>query len=410
MLNLLQGIRVVEAASFVAGPSAGVMLHHYGAEVIRIDPLQGGPDNGRWPLAPSGESLYWQGLNAGKRSVTIDLSHAEGQALAQAIITAPGPEAGLFVTNHPASSRTFQHDRLAEKRPDLVTVRIMGWSDGRPAVDYTVNCAVGVPEMTGEPEGSPVNHMLPAWDLLAGAGAAFAVLAAKHARDRTGRGFELRLPLGELALSTVGQLGIIAEAFLTDQDRPRIGNALYGSFGRDFATSDGRRIMVVALTARHWVGLVDALDLKEEIALVEARIGLSLSSDEGARFRHRAELEALIAPRLAALNYEKATELLDRAGVLWGPYRKPTDLLKEEPALSSDGWLFSTVTHPGGLSYPTPGPAAHIAGATRGVPDRAPVLGEHTSYVLRSLLGLSETEISRLHAHRIIRCAAAPEL
>lgn len=89
MYDLLSGLRVVEAASFVAGPSAGMQLAHMGAEVIRIDQIGGGPDFHRWPLAPGGSSLYWEGLNKGKKSIAIDLTRPEGRELAVALASAP---------------------------------------------------------------------------------------------------------------------------------------------------------------------------------------------------------------------------------------------------------------------------------------------------------------------------------
>src|SRR5208337_3142861 len=172
MYGLLQGMRVVEASAFVAGPLCGLHLLQMGAEVIRIDPIQGGPDFHRWPRTRNGSSLYWEGLNKGKKSIGIDLSCAEGKELAQALISAPGEHGGLFVTNYPIDS-LMAHERLAARRRDLISVRIMGWPDGTNAVDYTVNAAVGLPFMTGPADSTgPVNHVLPAWDLLAGAQAA----------------------------------------------------------------------------------------------------------------------------------------------------------------------------------------------------------------------------------------------
>src|SRR5271169_5295275 len=103
MNHLLQGVRVIEAASFIAAPSCALHLAQFGADVIRIDPIGGGPDFHRWPLAPGREaSLYWEGLNQSKQSIVIDLARPEGRALAIEIITAPGKHAGLFVTNYPA--------------------------------------------------------------------------------------------------------------------------------------------------------------------------------------------------------------------------------------------------------------------------------------------------------------------
>mgnify|MGYP000889283082 FL=1 len=266
MTGLLSGLTIVEGASFIAGPSCGLHFAQLGATVIRFDQIGGGPDARRWPVAAGGESLYWEGLNKGKKSVALDLSRPEGRELAQRLATAAD---GLFVTNFPATG-FLSHDRLAALRPDLVCLRVMGWPDGEPAVDYTINAAVGVPMMTGHPDDPrPVNHMLPAWDLIAGAYGAFALLAAERERRTSGQGREIRLALSDLAAATLGNLGQVAEV-LAGGDRPRGGNDLFGAFGRDFATRDGARLMIVAITPRQWSGLVDTLGIAAQIAAVEA--------------------------------------------------------------------------------------------------------------------------------------------
>ena len=211
MQGSLAGLRVVEAASFIAGPSCGMHLAQMGAEVIRIDQIGGGPDFRRWPLTASGASLYWEGLNKGKRSIALDLTRPQGRELALELIIAPGPQAGLLVTNFPQAG-FLSWDRLRTLRDDLICLRIMGWSDGTPAVDYTVNASVGIPLMTGHPDNArPVNHVLPAWDLLAGAYGAFAMLAAERQRQSTGQGQHLKLALSDLAAATMSHLGQVAE-------------------------------------------------------------------------------------------------------------------------------------------------------------------------------------------------------
>ena len=134
----LTGMQVVECASYVAGPTGGLTLAQLGAEVVRIDPLGGGHDYLRWPLAPSGESYYWSSLNKGKRSVAVDLRSPEGQELVVALITAPGPDRGLLIDNV-VGRPWLAHDALEARRPDLIHLRVQGHPDGRPAVDYTVN-------------------------------------------------------------------------------------------------------------------------------------------------------------------------------------------------------------------------------------------------------------------------------
>src|SRR5580698_10401520 len=101
MYDLLNGLTVVEAAAFIAGPTSGLYLAQFGAEVIRIDQIGGGPDFRRWPVTEAGDSLYWEGLNKAKKSVAIDIGGPEGRELAIRLAAAPGENAGLFVTNFP---------------------------------------------------------------------------------------------------------------------------------------------------------------------------------------------------------------------------------------------------------------------------------------------------------------------
>src|SRR5580765_7731459 len=144
----LAGVTVVEAASFVAGPYAGMVLHQLGAEVIRVDPPGGGSDRQRWPLSRSGSSLFWANLNRGKRSVAIDHRLPEGRELLIALATAGGTGGGVFLDNMVGAQR-IRYDELAARRPDVIHVHIEGRRGGKPAVDYSINAEVGVPMMTG---------------------------------------------------------------------------------------------------------------------------------------------------------------------------------------------------------------------------------------------------------------------
>jgi len=395
MYQVLNGMRVIECASFIAAPSCSLHLSQMGAQVIRIDPIGGGPDAGRWPLAPSGSSLYWEGLNKGKQSVAIDFANPEGRELVAQLVCAPGENGGLFVTNFPADG-FLSHQRLAQRRLDLITTRVMGWADGTPAVDYTVNAAVGVPYMTGpEDDPAPVNHVLPAWDLLAGAYSAFALLAAERYRRQTGKGQEVRVPLSDMAIASLGHLGQIAE--VQGGDRPKMGNTLFGAFGRDFTTADGQRLMVVAISPRQWSGLVKVLGLEDAVARVEAATGVSFDKDEGLRFTHRDALTPLVEAAIATRQRDELGAAFDANGVCWGPYRTLREGMAEEPRLVSGNGLFAAVTHPSGLTYPTPGAAGTLMQSERINATRAPVLGEHTDQILAEVLGLSTGQIGKLH-------------
>jgi 2-methylfumaryl-CoA isomerase len=401
MYELLTGLRVVEGAAFIAGPSCGLHLAQMGAEVIRFDAIGGGPDYRRWPVAPGGDSLYWEGLNKGKKSIAIDLSRPGGRELAAAIATAPGENAGLFLTNYPVKG-FLSHEALAARRPDIITVRVMGWADGSPAVDYTINAAVGVPQMTGPADDDrPVNHVLPAWDLLGGAYAAFAMTSALLRRRISGNGAEIRVPLSDLAASSLSHLGSVAEVLATG-DRPRMGNDLFGAFGRDFVTADGKRLIVVAITPRQWSGLLKTLDLGDAIAGIEAELGLSFARDEGARFIHRARLFPLFDAAFAARTADALKPAFDTGGVTWGEYQTLHQAVTGDARLFTANPLFETLTHPSGLTYPSSGPAATLSGEARGPVAPAPRLGAHTDQVLAEVLGLDSGAIGRLHDEGLV--------
>ena len=399
MYQLLKGLTVVEGAAFIAGPSCGLYLAQMGANVIRVDQIGGGPDSARWPIGPNGQSLYWEGLNKGKKSVAIDLSRPEGRELARRIATAGD---GLFITNFPVEG-FLSYEKLSALRADLICLRVMGWADGSPAVDYTINASIGLPMMTGHADDPrPVNHVLPAWDLLAGAYGAFAMLAAERDRQQSGKGREVRLALSDLAAATLGNLGQAAEVLLGGADRPRSGNDLFGAFGRDFLTSDGRRVMIVAITPRQWTGIVKALDLGEAIAALEEELGVSFKADEGARFTHRARVDALVEIAVARWTLGDLGPLFDSSGVTWSIYRTLSESLTREPRLFGENPIFSAVTHAGGDSYPTPGAAARLPGEERNTAVPSPRIGQHSDEVLAGLLGLGDGEIGRLHDEGIV--------
>src|SRR5260370_9866037 len=163
MNRLLEDLRIVEFSAFVAAPLGGMTMAQLGAEVIRIDPVGGAIDFARWPVTDKGASLYWAGLNKAKRSVALALDKPEGRELARAIATAPGPGAGIVLTNLPPLAG-IDYARLKEARDDIILLRLIGNRDGTAAVDYTVNPATRFPLGTG-PGREPVHHGIPARDL-----------------------------------------------------------------------------------------------------------------------------------------------------------------------------------------------------------------------------------------------------
>ena len=398
----LQGMRVIESSAFVAAPLAGMTLAQMGADVIRVDRLQGGLDAARWPVTASGASLFWAGMNKGKRSIAVDLARPEGVELIAALITAPGPEAGLFLTNLRGKG-PLDYPALSARRADLIMVSLTGTRRGEPAVDYSINPALGFPMATG-PEGleEPVGHVLPAWDCIAGQMLVNTLLAAERHRLRSGQGQLAELALKDVGAAMLGHLGIIAEVTVNGVDRGRHGNALYGAYAQDFLCADGRRVIVVGLTDRQWRGLVTVTGIGP--ALEAAGI---VHKGEGDRWHARAGITGLLRPWFAARPYAEVARLFDAAGLTWAPYRSFAGAVAEDPDLSEENPMFTRLDQPGIGSYLAPGSPVRSS-LHPGAPARpAPRLGADTEAVLADVLGLGSGQIGALVDQGIVAAARA---
>ncbi len=408
MQNVLDGLRVVEGSAFVAAPSGGMTLAQLGADVIRFDPIGGGIDHHRWPLTADGTSLYWAGLNKGKRSLQVDVRSEAGREVLSELICAPGADGGIFLTNFPAAG-WMGYEALRARREDLIMLAIIGNHDGTTAVDYTVNCAMGYPMVTGHvasgPDGDivghdehrPVNHVLPAWDVICGQTAAVGLLAAERRRSRNGEGRLVTLALSDVALGVVTALGHVAEAQILGTERPRIGNDLYGALGRDFRCSDGRRVIAVAISPKQWQALCAACEMAGAMADLEAETGLDLARSEGDRFQARRRIFEAVEDWCAGLTFAEVADAFDRHGVCWGPYRTFGELVADDPRCSVANPLFAPVDHPGVGTVLEARSPLRFGGLALDDPAPAPRLGQHTDEVLAEFLGLSDTEIGRLH-------------
>jgi 2-methylfumaryl-CoA isomerase len=412
MTGILDGLRVVEGSAFVAAPLAGMTLAQMGADVIRFDPVKGGLDARRWPVTAEGRSLYWAGLNKGKRSLAVDTTKPEGQALVTALITAPGPGNGLFLTNFPATRGWMSDEVLRRQRPDLVMVGLVGNPDGSSAVDYTVNCAVGFPFVTGPDRGgaavNPVNHVMPVWDALAGLNLALAMVAAERHRRLTGIGQFVRVSLADIAFAMAGNLGYIAEVQVADNDRRACGNDLFGAYGASFETHDGRFIYIAVVTDRMWKELGTATGLAPKFEALAGLLDLDLTHREGDRFQAREAISAMIRPWCAARTLAEVRAAFDGTGVCWGPYQTFRQMVEEDSRCSPANPLFSDIEQPGIGRYNVPGSPIAFGAVPREPPVRAPLLGEHTDEILSRDLGLSDAEIGRLRDAGVVAGPVEP--
>jgi 2-methylfumaryl-CoA isomerase len=303
--------------------------------------------------------------------------------LLAALITAPGPEAGLYLTNLRGKG-PLDYPALRARREDLIMVSLIGTRRGEPAVDYTINPGLGFPLATG-PAGltEPVGHVLPAWDCIAGQMLVNTLLAAERHRLRTGAGQLAELALKDVAAAMLGHLGIIAEVTVNGQDRARHGN--------------GQRLMVVGLTDRQWRGLVKVTGIGPAL---EAE-GLALEG-EGDRWHARDRITAHLAPWFAARPLPEVARLFDAAGLTWGPYRSFAGAVAEDPDLSAGNPMFDLVEQAGIGAYLAPGSPVAWSAFDRAPVVPAPRLGQHSEAILADVLGLGSGQIGALFDQGIV--------
>ena len=395
MNNILSGLRVIESSAFVAVPMAGMTLSQMGAEVIRFDRLEGGLDARRMPYSPSGSSLFWSGMNKGKKSIAVDMKSSKGKELISNLVTAPGKDAGLFLTNLKVKG-WLDYETLSKVRSDIIIVTLTGDRHGKPQVDYTVNPALGIPDITGH-EGSadPVANAIPAWDMIAGNMCVSSLLAAERYRLRHGVGQDVEIALKDVAAAAIGHLGMIADSTLNSDDRTKAGNALYGAYGKDFLCADGNRVMIIGLTSRQWSGIVKATDTAEQFKKLEMENNINLQ-DESIRWQWRHAITEIIEPWFKIRGVKDFADDFDKTGLTWSVFRSVKEALNVDPDLTEDNPLFKKILQPDAGEFLVPTHPANFSKVENSDATPAPALGEHTEEVLGDVLNLSDLEIANL--------------
>ncbi|HYD06270.1 MAG TPA: CoA transferase, partial [Reyranella sp.] len=282
-----------------------------------------------------------------------------------------------------------------------IALNIVGDRHGAANVDYTVNAVTGFPMVTG-PVGhtGPVNAVAPPWDLATAYAGAMALLAAERHRRMTGRGQRIVLPLQDMALAATSALGYIGEAVVNQVDRPRFGNEIFGTFGRDFRTRDGRYVMICIFSDRHLEALAKAGGFADAFARIEREKGVDLRR-EADRWSVRAEIAAVLEPWVASHGAAEVAAALKKAGALWAPYQSFRELSQDKDAVL-DNPMFTVLDQPGIGAYPVAATPVQFGAVPREAPRPAPLLGQHTDEILSGILGLPAHEIARLHDEKVI--------
>jgi crotonobetainyl-CoA:carnitine CoA-transferase CaiB-like acyl-CoA transferase len=392
----LADLVVLDLSHALAGPFASTMLGDYGAEIIKIEPLDGEISRHWGPPFYGDEAAYFVNLNRNKKSVALDLKHPEGKAVFFRLLE----RADVVLENlrvGTVAKLGIDYARARARQPRIVYCSVSGFGqDGpyrdRAALDLVVQAESGMISITGEPGGSGVRAGVSIADIAAGMYAAFAILAALRARERTGQGQFIDVSMLE------GQLGILSGmvgAYLADGIVPGPLGTAYGALlpyqtfrtrTRDLALGIGSDKLW-----RTFCPLVGCGDLADDPRFV----------NNAARNANRPALIALLQDALLAKTYEEWETILLPAGIPMGAINT-LDQVVAHPQVAARGALVES-THPVAGTIRMVGPPVRMSETPGRVRRPAPLLGEHTAEVLRERLGMSDEEIARLSAARAIR-------
>ena len=386
----LAGLKVLEFSHTVMGPTCGLVFADLGADVIKVEPApRGDHTRGLGGFAAG----FFAAFNRNKRSLAIDLKRPEGQTVMHRLAAA----ADLVVENFgPGTMERLGcgWEQLAQINPRLVYLALKGYLAGpyehRPALDEVVQFMGGLAHMTG-PAGQPLRAGTSVVDIMGGAFAVIAILAALRRRDATGKGELVKSALFEATVFMMGQ-HMAGEAVTGEEVPPmpvrRGGWGIY----QTFKTADGDQVFVGVTSNNHWTRFCETF--KRPDLLADPR----LASNED-RVAARPWMLPIVAELLARLTKAEIIERCERANIPYAPVARTSDLF-DDPHLNASAGLVD-VTLPGGVRTKLPRLPIEIGGERPGLYREAPRIGEHTREILEDA-GMSEAEIDALERQGVI--------
>jgi crotonobetainyl-CoA:carnitine CoA-transferase CaiB-like acyl-CoA transferase len=389
----LGGLRVVEFTHMVMGPTCGMVLGDLGAEVIKVEPIEG--DRTRHLLGAG--AGFFPMFNRNKKSIAIDLTQPEGAALARRLagtadVVAENFKPGTMV------KYGLDYPSLSATNPRLIYVTHKGFLPGpyehRTALDEVVQMMGGLAYMTGRP-GDPLRAGTSVNDIMGGMFGAIGVLAALIQRGITGRGQEVQSALFENNVFLVGQ-HMLQYAMTGKPAAPMPARISPWAIYDVFTVQDGEQIFLSAVSDAQWLTFCDALgfdDLKSDPRYANNNL----------RVQERPVLMPLLRERLADWRAADLSALFERVGLPYAPIRRPDELLNDEHLLTTGG--LADMTLPDG---PRAGQTAKatllpftLGGQRLGVHRSPPVLGDATAELLTEL-GVDAAGQERLRQSRVV--------
>lgn len=393
--NALAGIRVLDLSTMMAGPFGAMMLGDLGAEVIKVEPLDGDGTRIFQPHFKDGDSLYYHSLNRNKKSIAIDLKSQKGLDIFYELVKG----ADVVWDNFRAGVKEklkVDYESAVKHNSRIISCSITAFGtdnphdDNQPSFDLCVQAMSGVLDMTGEPDSPPSKMGVPMADLGSGWYGVVGVLAALLAREKTGKGQKVDIAMldGLASLHTYEGCYYLNSGVVPT----RIGTAHRSIVPYQIFPTKSIYIAIVAPLDKFWANVAAVLG-RPEWASDERYKTLS------ARYANREEVVAMISDRLMTRDCEEWVKDLQAVKVPCGPVN-PLDKALNEPLLLARG-MVATMER-GGETIKVLGNPIKMSGNSD-VYAAPPKLGENTVEVLAAMAGLSAEEIEALRRESVIK-------
>ena len=401
----LDGIKILDLTRILAGPFCTQTLGDLGAEIIKVERPGGGDDTRRFgpPFLKDDEgkdtieSAYFMGANRNKKSVAIDISKLEGQALIKKIAA----KADVLVENFKLGNLArygLGYDDLKEINPGLIYCSITGFGQTgpyaeRPGYDPLIQAMGGIMSVTGDPDGEPMKAGVPIADLMAGMYATVAICAALRSREINGKGQYIDIGMLD---TQAAWLSIQAMNYLVGGENPkRLGNGHPNIVPYQvFATADGHIMLTIGndLQFRRFCEFADCMELAEDERF----------ATNGARVQHRELLIEAMEPVLASRPSQEWLAELEKLPIGCGPINTVEQVFADPHIKNREMVLNMPHEALGGREIPLVASPLRFSATPVTYRHSPPVLGSNTEDVLREVLDLDEEAIKQLRSNKII--------
>jgi glutaryl-CoA transferase len=373
MIKPFADIRVLDASRLLAGPYCAQLLGDLGADVVKVEPLEGDDSRRLGPPFVDDQGIFFHSANGGKRSIAIDLRAADGLAaflkLAQQV--------DVVIENfrpNVADRLGIGYSKIAEVNPRVVYCSISGFGhsgelSSRGGVDTVFQAMGGLVSLIGDPSAGPTKVGSPIADITAAQSAAFAISAALFERERNGKGAHICVSIRDALVALLAP--VATYTLLTGQNPPNWGNASQFAAPADIlATRDGH-IAISTINNRHWQKLCSLIGAPRLVDDPRFR-------EPENRINNRIELTAELCAILAVETTAHWEAVLASSGIPYGPILRMKDVVTD-PQVAGNG-LLASVNERSAIGLPF-----SVDGRSLDFRADAPKLGEHTDLVLASL-------------------------